>query len=779
MNALLLVTLLAHADGPALEGGQVHLTVPAYEKLKAAAAAAEERARLREEGGETDDGAALPATSPRLMDARISGVLSRKALTLDVSGTAEGSAGQWNVIPLIPASIAITDVTLGGGPASLISADSMTCLAFEGAGRRTFRLSLQASGGGEGGSAREVELSLLPGHSRQFSLELEGKMEPEVTPDALLGLERSNGRKFIKGFISANADALSIRWDTDAVAEEAVADLGARQPRHQEPARINVQSSILTSVGERLLTTYATLRYAIFHAPVSRFEFSIPLGAELIGVQGRGATAWTCAKPGPTGTLCAVDLPFPVQRTYELSIQLEQTLARELRAVDVAIPQAVGVQRQNGHVAVEVMGNAEVKPAEGCTATREDVRELPSDLFTGQSTPILLAFKYLDMPTRVALDIQRRESVETSPISVESASYTTVWTTEGRTITEATLQVRNRQRQFLAIQLPASAAIQSAFVADAPVKPSTGEDGRIRIPLRNQGQRAEQEVFVVQVVYIQDNLPLPWLGGMEAVLPALDAEVGALSHTVVLPDHQKLWAFGGDLSIESPRVVQEAAVHRSHGFVLGGAASPEAMELREAPGVPQAPMPVMAEKQANSRDARRQMLSNVAAPRASGGGMGAVQADDSEEQLQVLDGLVGNTGVLPVRIQIPQNGDRYTAHAFYVPANAALRWHARAASGSAASLAWLLSVVLGLLLGMVATRDRALVFRRGPVNPAQLMVGALVVLSALLAFLFRRQADVLPGFALLGALGTWTVQELQRRFAPSPRAESNDAIRPA
>ena len=97
-----------------------------------------------------------------------------------------------------------------------------------------------------------------------------------------------------------------------------------------------------------------------------------------------------------------------VQRTYELSIQMEQPLPKDATRITIPAPTARGVQRQSGHVAVEVMGNAEVKPGDGTTAVREDVRELPPDIFAGQSTPILLAFNWLDGPLTATLDIQRR-----------------------------------------------------------------------------------------------------------------------------------------------------------------------------------------------------------------------------------------------------------------------------------------------------------------------------------------------------------------------------------
>ena len=770
MNAavLLLLPVLA-VDVPP---GHVRLSLEAYQQLKAAADA--------QPADDGDDEDVSEPASPRVLEARVTGLLTRKALQLELNVVVDGTPGRWHVLPLVPTGVAVTDVTITGG-GTLMQLDDMRALVFPGAGRRTVSLKLNATGG-EQGASRSVEMALLPGISRQFSLEVQGRLDAEVTPEALLSTDRTGGRRVVRGFLPPTEASVGIRWSTDAVAEEMPKPERLVRPTSKEPPRINVQTSMLASVGERLLTTYATLRYAIFHAPVSRFEWTVPDGAEVIGAQGRGVSEWSCNAESGERT-CSVELPFPVQRTYELSIQLEQALPKDLTQVDVALPQAKGVQRQSGHVAVEVMGNAEVTPGEATTATREDVRELPTDLFAGQSTPILLAFKFLEAPTRVALEVRRRDSVETSPISVDDASFTTVWTTEGRTITEGTFHVRNRQRQFLALQLPPQAVIQSAFVADAPVKPSTGEDGRIRVPLRSHGRSSDSEDFVVQVVYVLDGLGLPALGRMHAVLPAMDSEVGAMHHTLVLPDRQRLWAFDGDMSIETPRVIQDVGAprHSSRGLLLGGAMDNGGF----AANAPAAPAPQMEDQMDEEQDAKQmqEQRANAApqrmarvARRGRRGGMGAALGAMVAEEPVSISSPVGNTGVLPVRIQIPRSGDRYTAHAFYVPPNTALKWSARVGSRSTVDgLAWLV-FALTALLGFGAVARSKQIFVRGPLTAAQMASAAAVVVLLLAAVVMRSNVQMAPGFAVLGALVGWTWRQVRKRMqTAAPPAQSAHA----
>ncbi len=766
MNARHIVALLLCAT-PALanEASTVRMPLSQYEALKARA------------GDGTPNGAELeekPEGQPAalVVEARISGVLTKKALTLEAKATVEGTQHAWYAVPLVPSDVALTDLTLTGS-GTVMEDEGMRVLVFAGPGRQSVSFKLTTSGELSGG-ARAVALNVLPNTSRVLTLELQGRLDAEVDPSDLITLDKSGGRRTLKGYLPATAGEMSIRWSSATMREEEEEPTAetprAKQPTSKEPARINVQASMLASVGERLLTVYTTLRYAIFHAPVSRFEWTVPAGAEVLGVQGRGVTDWACTGTGER--TCFVELPFPVQRTYELSIQMEQPLPKDATRITIPAPTARGVQRQSGHVAVEVMGNAEVKPGDGTTAVREDVRELPPDLFAGQSTPILLAFKFLDGPLTATLDIQRRESVEMSPISVDDASFTTVWTTEGRTITEGTFHVRNRQRQFLALRLPEGAVIQSAFVQDAPVKPSTGEDGRIRVPLRSHGRGADAESFVVQVVYILDNQPLPGVGQVKALLPSLDAEIGALHHTLILPDHQKLWSFGGDLFVGNPRVVAAATTEGGHGGLFLRAAKNDIGNMMEDEMAEMAPMPAqmmqnavpMAKSaQARGGKGKRMVITGSGGGAASrmmaGGALAGADGDFDSEP--AVTPTIGNTGVLPVRIQIPQSGDRYTAHAFYIPPDKALSWNARAMARGLQNLLLALLMVLGVVLGLLLARQAPRFAQRAPLNREQLAALALAGLGLVLAVYFKRQVTVLPGFVVVGAIMGFTLQRLK------------------
>ncbi len=64
----------------------------------------------------------------------------------------------------------------------------------------------------------------------------------------------------------------------------------------------------------------------------------------------------------------------------------------------------------------------------------------------------------------------------------ERAVVTTLVTSEGRSLTEVTLTIKNQAQPFMKVDLPQGASILSADVAGEKVKPVQGTDGN-RVPL--------------------------------------------------------------------------------------------------------------------------------------------------------------------------------------------------------------------------------------------------------------------------------------------------------
>src|SRR5205814_5853418 len=127
----------------------------------------------------------------------------------------------------------------------------------------------------------------------------------------------------------------------------------------------------------------------------------------------------------------------------------------------------------------------------------------------------------------------------------ESAEVTTLVTSEGKSLTEVKLVVKNQAQPFLKITLPPGASILSADVAGERVKPVQGPDGN-RVPLLRPGFRPTGS-YTVSFVFMHSGAPFAKKGGAELSLPNMDIPISLLNWEVFLPEQYKVKDFGGDV----------------------------------------------------------------------------------------------------------------------------------------------------------------------------------------------------------------------------------------
>src|SRR5262249_22976653 len=162
--------------------------------------------------------------------------------------------------------------------------------------------------------------------------------------------------------------------------------------------------------------------------------------------------------------------------------------------------------------------------------------------------PPQAAFRYHLQPTEapaLALEWVRFPDSSVLAAVAESATITTLVTSEGKSLTEIRLTVKNQAQPFLKVGLPQGATILSADVAAEKVKPVEGTDGN-RVPLLRPGFRPNGP-YEVSFVFIHSGAPFAKKGGSELALPGMDIPVDLLTWEVFLPERYKVKDFGGDV----------------------------------------------------------------------------------------------------------------------------------------------------------------------------------------------------------------------------------------
>jgi hypothetical protein len=204
-------------------------------------------------------------------------------------------------------------------------------------------------------------------------------------------------------------------------------------------------------------------------------------------------------------------------------------------------------QRETGEVLIEGAGTMEMTATEGGGLKRMDLKEINPYLRSLSRFPLQAAFRYHRQTSEtpsLALSWVRFPDSGVLAAVAERAVITTLVTTEGRSLTEVKLIVKNQAQPFLKVDLPAGANILSAEVAGEKVKPVQAPDGS-RVPMLRPGFRP-RDSYEVSFVFMHSGAPFAKKGGSELSLPSMDVPISLLEWEVFLPEQYKVKDFGGD-----------------------------------------------------------------------------------------------------------------------------------------------------------------------------------------------------------------------------------------
>jgi Carboxypeptidase regulatory-like domain len=380
------------------------------------------------------------------------------------------------------------------------------------AGRASFMLPAPAAG--------SVELSLTVPGDRTFA---------NISPGLITARKSENGHTTIEATLVPGQPA-NIWWAT----REVVAPVVPREVRFLSDEKT------LVSVSESGLRVAVLADVTVIQGTPMQFEVSVPEGFEITGVTGATLDS-TETKPG--SLTLKVNTPA---RSHEFLISLERSL-NETKA-DAPFLSFKGAQRETGEVLVEGAGTMEITSTEGGALKRMDVKEANPYLRSLAHFPPQAAFRYHRQPNEaptLALDWVRFPDGSVLAAVAEKADVTTMVTSEGKSLTEVKLTVKNQAQPFLKVVLPAGATILSADVAGERVKPVQGPDGN-RVPLLRAGFRPTS-AYTVSFVFIHSGAPFAKKGGAELTLPNMDIPISLLSWEVFLPEQYKVKDFGGDV----------------------------------------------------------------------------------------------------------------------------------------------------------------------------------------------------------------------------------------
>jgi hypothetical protein len=431
-----------------------------------------------------------------------------------------------------------TQIAVLPGPAAFaLTLSAGLPLSIE-AGRASLRLPVPAAG--------TVRLVLvIPGDHTNVNL----------NPGIITARASSNGRTTIEATLVPGQPA-TIWWATRESAAPAV------------PREVRFLSDVktLVSVTETDLAIAALAGITVVQGEPAQFEIAIPGGYEVTGATG----ASLVSSEVQSGVLTLK--VGGGARSHQFLISMVKPI--DAAKVDVPFLSFKGAQRETGEILVEAAGAVELAATEGGGLKRMDLREISPYLRSLAHDPLQAAFRYHRQPTEtptLALAWTRFPDSRVLAAVAQQAVITTLVTSEGRSLTEVKLFVRNQAQPFLKVALPPGTGILSAEVAGEKVKPVEGPDGN-RVPLLRPGFRPA-DVYPVSFVFLHSGAPFAKKGDSQLSLPKMDVPIGRLEWEVFLPDEYKVRDFGGDAlpaALLQPGVLEASDLEGLPQGQLGG-----------------------------------------------------------------------------------------------------------------------------------------------------------------------------------------------------------------
>jgi hypothetical protein len=129
--------------------------------------------------------------------------------------------------------------------------------------------------------------------------------------------------------------------------------------------------------------------------------------------------------------------------------------------------------------------------------------------------------------------------------NIEEARYQVLMSADGKELVQARYAVRNNQRNFVKVTLPAGATVWSVSLAGRPVRPGQSPDGSLLLPLEKSHGGDDAPAFAIEILYLAKAAAWNDKGQEKVTLPALDLPISRTGLLLYYPPLFKVSAEPG------------------------------------------------------------------------------------------------------------------------------------------------------------------------------------------------------------------------------------------
>ena len=355
--------------------------------------------------------------------------------------------------------------------------------------------------------------------------------------------------------------------ERQGVSELRAADLGIRQsgtlvykllqPEWKLAMETEVVEPLITAeflhvadLSEGVVRHTHYLRYKMQNAGTKEFVLKLP--AETMGLQILGPNIARREEVSPgrwrvelTGKW--FDQPYPLTMRYETKHD------REAERIELVPVEALGTDRQRGHVVINKSERFELSPLAVADSLRPaEPRNIPSYFMAGDLSGAAYCYASASPGYNLTMQTKRLSAAGQLEASVEYAKIYTVVTENGQSINRVNMRLRVGSKRLLETRLPEGAEMWSLKVNDISVAPSRRDEGGQTVLLIPLALAALGELPVdVEMIYVQTGHVKDWDAAQAISGPRFDLPLRNISWRLFVPEGYAYSGFDGTLAVNA------------------------------------------------------------------------------------------------------------------------------------------------------------------------------------------------------------------------------------
>lgn len=328
------------------------------------------------------------------------------------------------------------------------------------------------------------------------------------------------------------------------------------------PLRLRGSLTQLTSLAEDSTSLYAEANLDVVQGAAREARIQLPANVTINQVSGAMVADWEMKN----GEL-AVTFLEPVEHNARFVITGETRLPRD-GIIDVPLLRLLNTEREEGGVAVEVLGAGEIKGQKAQGLEDADATDL-GEMVASRQSPALVAFRFRSgqagATRSLSVNVARYDQQAVLMANIEEARYQILMSADGKELVQARYAVRNNQRNFVKVTLPAGATVWSVLLQGKPIRPGQSPDGSLLLPLEKSRGGEDAPAFAVEILYLTKAGTWEDKGREKVTLPAVDLPISRTGMLVYYPPLFKVTAEPGTFRTQEYQNPSSSALTVSSG----------------------------------------------------------------------------------------------------------------------------------------------------------------------------------------------------------------------